>query len=157
MRVGIGFDAHNLRPGRRLIIGGTDFPSRKGLQGYSDADVLLHAICDSILGALAQPDIGVQFANTNPKYRGADSAKLLKTVMQNVRRLHWRIINVDCTIICDQPKVAPYASTMKKRIACLLSIDPDRVGIKAKTTEGTGLAHRRRSIAALTVVLLGRP
>lgn len=156
IRIGIGFDAHNIQAGRRLVIGGIQIPSRQGLHGHSDADVLLHAIGDSILGALGLPDIGTLFPDTDPQYRGADSAQLLRQVLQHTRRLRWQVINVDCTLVCDQPRLAPHAAAIKERIAHLLAIKPDQVGLKAKTTEGTMLARPRRSIAALAVVLLGR-
>ncbi|MBM3314847.1 2-C-methyl-D-erythritol 2,4-cyclodiphosphate synthase [candidate division WOR-3 bacterium] len=154
LRVGLGFDAHILRRGRPLVLGGVPVPFPRGLAGHSDADVLLHAAADALLGAAALPDIGTIFPATDPQYKGADSARLLGRVVTRVRRLGWRVANLDCTLVCDGPRIAPHAAAIRTRVAGLVGIKPDAVGIKAKTTEGTMLARPGRSIAALVVVLL---
>ena len=156
LRSGIGFDAHELVPGRRLVLGGVQLSHNKGLAGHSDADVLLHAVTDALLGALALPDIGTRFPDTDPALEGADSARFLKDVLADVTRLGFVVLNVDCVLVCDAPKLAPRAASIRESLARLLGIDPDRVGLKAKTTEGTLLARPGASIAALCVALLGQ-
>ncbi len=153
-RAGIGFDAHLLKKGRPLFLGGVFIPCQKGLKGHSDGDVLLHAITDALLGALAMPDIGVLFPDTDPAYKNARSAVFLLAVSKKMRELGWQIGNVDCTLVCDRPKIAPYADLIRKNIARLLEVKIDKIGIKAKTTEGTCFAISGRSIAALVTVLI---
>lgn len=153
-RIGTGFDAHELRPGRALMLGGRRIDSPVGLAGHSDADVLLHAVVDALLGAVALPDIGVLFPDTDPKYADADSAELLKQAYRRVKARGYRVVNLDCILICDRPKVGPYAREIRSSIARLLGIAADRVGLQAKTTEGTQLALRRKSIAAIATVLV---
>jgi len=154
LRVGLGFDAHPLRTGRPLRLGGVTIPAGKGLAGHSDADVLLHALMDAVLGALAQPDIGMLFPDTDPLLEGADSAELTTRVMKRASDSGAAVRNVDCVLVCDQPKLAPFHGAIRTSIAGLLGIAPDAVGLKAKTTEGTALALRSGSIAALVVVLI---
>lgn len=154
MRVGIGFDVHALVEGRKLIIGGVDIPYDKGLEGHSDADVLLHAICDALLGAAAMGDIGRHFPDTEEAYRGADSRLLLRSVRERVSARGWRVVNVDATVIAQAPKLAPYIPIMITHIAEDLALDASRVNVKATTTERLGFTGRGEGIAAEAVVLL---
>jgi 2-C-methyl-D-erythritol 2,4-cyclodiphosphate synthase len=155
-RIGIGFDAHEFCKGRKLMLGGTHIPYPQGLAGHSDADALLHAVTDALLGALALPDIGRQFPDTDPRYKDADSRVLLGKVMKRVSARGYQVANLDCVVVCDRPKLAPYADAIRSRIAGLLGVNPDRVGLKAKTCEGTLLAIPGKSIAAFVTVLLAR-
>ena len=154
MRVGQGFDVHALVPGRRLVIGGVDIPFERGLEGHSDADVLLHAVTDAVLGAAALGDIGRHFPDTDPRYRGADSRLLLRTAARSVHDAGWVVVNVDATIIAQAPKMAPHFGVMARNIAADLGIAPAHVNVKAKTTECLGFAGRGEGIAAEAVVLL---
>jgi 2-C-methyl-D-erythritol 2,4-cyclodiphosphate synthase len=154
MRVGQGFDVHALVEGRKLIIGGVDIPYERGLLGHSDADVLLHAITDALLGAAALGDIGRHFPDTDPKWRGADSRMLLFEVASRVREAGWKIVNVDATIIAQAPKMAPHIPLMVERIASDLGIEPGCVNVKAKTTERLGFTGRGEGIAAEAIALL---
>ncbi|SEN59856.1 2-C-methyl-D-erythritol 2,4-cyclodiphosphate synthase [Lihuaxuella thermophila] len=154
IRIGQGFDVHQLGENRPLIIGGVTIPYEKGLIGHSDADVLLHTICDAILGALALGDIGRHFPDTDPEYKGADSAELLKVVWNLAKERGYRLGNADATIIAQKPKMAPYIPQMRERIAELLETDIDRVNVKATTTEKLGFTGREEGIAAMAVVCL---
>ncbi|KAA0212731.1 MAG: 2-C-methyl-D-erythritol 2,4-cyclodiphosphate synthase [Lautropia sp.] len=154
VRIGQGYDVHALVPGRRLVIGGIEVPHSHGLLGHSDADVLLHAITDALLGAAALGDIGRHFPDTDGRWRGADSAELLAQAAQRVRAAGWEIGNVDATVIAQAPKLAAYLPRMAERIALALSIGIAQVGVKAKTTERLGFAGRGEGIAALAVALL---
>ncbi len=154
MRIGQGFDVHALVEGRRLIIGGVDIPHDKGLAGHSDADVLLHAITDAILGAAGLGDIGQHFPDTDERYRGADSRMLLREAAMKVRGAGYRIGNVDATIIAQAPKMAPHVAAMVQNIAGDLRIPPRCVNVKAKTTERLGFTGRGEGIAAEAVALL---
>lgn len=156
LRTGLGFDAHRLARGRRLVLGGVEVPHRTGLAGHSDADVLLHALADALLGACALPDIGIIFPDTDPTLHDADSAGLLKQVCRRIRRRGFRPINVDCVLVCDAPRIQPHTSAIRESIAALLAIPAGAVGLKAKTTEGTRLAQKNCSIAALVTVLVER-
>jgi len=156
MRIGQGFDVHALVPGRRLIIGGVDIPSDKGLDGHSDADVLLHALCDALLGAAALGDIGGHFPDTDASFKNADSRKLLREVSALVQEAGYRIVNLDATIIAQAPKMAPHIPGMVNNIAADLGLSRGQVNIKATTTEGLGFAGRAEGIAAQAVVLLNR-
>ena len=153
-RIGQGFDVHPLAEGRKCIIGGGEIPYKKGLQGHSDADVLLHAISDAILGALGQGDIGRHFPDTDPAYKDADSVKLLERVWAMAKAEGYRLGNVDATIIAEQPKMAPHIPRMRETIARTLEADPSRVNVKATTTERLGFVGRKEGIAAQSVVLL---
>ena len=153
-RIGQGFDVHPLAEGRKCIIGGVEIPYEKGLQGHSDADVLLHAISDAILGALGQGDIGRHFPDTDPAYKDADSVKLLERVWAMAKAEGYRLGNVDATIIAEQPKMAPHIPRMRETIARTLEADPSRVNVKATTTERLGFVGRKEGIAAQSVVLL---
>ncbi|AXM88809.1 2-C-methyl-D-erythritol 2,4-cyclodiphosphate synthase [Anoxybacillus ayderensis] len=153
-RIGQGFDVHQFAEGRPLIIGGVHIPYEKGLLGHSDADVLLHAIADACLGAIGQGDIGKHFPDTDDAYKDADSALLLQRVWSLVRQHGYALVNVDCTIIAQKPKMAPYIANMQKRIAELLEGDVSQVNVKATTTEKLGFTGREEGIAAQAVVLL---
>ena len=152
MRVGQGFDVHALAEGRRLVIGGVTIAHERGLDGHSDADVLLHAICDALLGAAALGDIGRHFPDSDPQYAGADSRALLRAVRAKLGA--YRVVNVDATIIAQAPRMAPHVAAMIANIAADLAIDPRAVNVKATTTEGLGYTGRGEGIAAQAVVLL---
>ena len=154
MRIGQGFDVHRLVPGRKLVIGGVDIPNEKGLDGHSDADVLLHALCDALLGAACLGDIGRHFPDTDQRYRGADSRMLLREVSRMVQEAGYRIFNIDATIIAQAPKMAPHIPAMANNIAADLGLSRGQVNIKATTTEGLGYTGRGEGIAAQAVVLL---
>lgn len=154
MRVGHGFDVHALVPGRKLVIGGVDIPYERGLAGHSDADVLLHAVCDALLGAAALGDIGTHFPDTDARYRGADSRTLLRAVAGLVRDRNWQVANVDATLIAQAPRMAPHIGAMRETIAHDLGLATSAVSVKAKTTERLGFTGRGEGIAAEAVVLL---
>jgi 2-C-methyl-D-erythritol 2,4-cyclodiphosphate synthase len=154
MRIGQGYDVHQLVPGRKLIIGGVDIPYEKGLLGHSDADVLLHAICDALLGAAALGDIGRHFADTDAQYRNIDSRLLLREVARMVENEGYRISNVDATIVAQAPKMAPHIGKMVENIASDLRIPMSDVNVKATTTEKLGFTGRGEGIAAQAVALL---
>jgi 2-C-methyl-D-erythritol 2,4-cyclodiphosphate synthase len=153
-RIGQGFDVHQLTEGRPLIIGGITIPYEKGLLGHSDADVLLHTISDACLGAIGEGDIGRHFPDTDPNYKDADSAKLMEHVWNLVKEKGYELVNADCTIIAQKPKMAPYIEQMKERIAYLLEASPEQVNVKATTTEKLGFTGRGEGIASQAVVLL---
>lgn len=153
-RIGHGYDVHALVTGRRLVLGGVEIAHDKGLLGHSDADVLIHAICDALLGAAALGDIGRHFPDNNPDYRDADSRELLRVVLKLVYPC--KIVNIDATIIAQAPKLQPYIRTMRENLAADLGVDINRINIKATTTEKLGLIGREEGIAAEAVVLLRR-
>jgi len=153
-RIGQGFDVHQLTEGRPLIMGGITIPYEKGLLGHSDADVLLHTISDACLGAIGEGDIGRHFPDTDPNFKDADSAKLMEHVWNLVKEKGYELVNVDCTIIAQKPKMAPYIEQMKERIAELLESTPAQVNVKATTTEKLGFTGRGEGIASQAVVLL---
>jgi 2-C-methyl-D-erythritol 2,4-cyclodiphosphate synthase len=154
MRVGLGYDVHKLVDGRKLIIGGVDIPHEKGLLGHSDADVLVHAVMDSILGALALGDIGKHFPDTDEKYKGADSIKLLEFVHNLIDEKGYAIGNIDCTIIAQSPKMAPHIISMRENIAKALNTSIDNINVKATTEEGLGFTGAKEGIAAQSICLL---
>lgn len=154
MRIGSGYDVHRLVPGRRCIICGVDIPHDRGLLGYSDADVALHALSDALLGAAALGDIGHLFPDTDPAYAGADSRVLLRHVVTLLRDRGYRVGNVDVTIIAQEPKMAPHITAMRENIAADLDIAVDSVSVKATTTERLGFTGRSEGIAAHAVALL---
>jgi 2-C-methyl-D-erythritol 2,4-cyclodiphosphate synthase len=154
IRIGHGYDAHRLAEGRPLILGGVGIPYAKGLLGHSDADVLLHAICDAILGALALGDIGVHFPDTDPRFRGISSISLLKETVSMAQEKGWYMGNLDATVLAQSPRLSPHIPHMTRRIADTLGIDPSAVNIKATTTEEMGFVGREEGIAAHAVVLL---
>jgi 2-C-methyl-D-erythritol 2,4-cyclodiphosphate synthase len=138
------------------MLGGVHIPSRVGLLGHSDADVLLHALTDALLGALALPDIGTLFPDTDAKWKDASSELMVKDAYQRVRVAGFELVNADCVLVCDQPRLSPHSPAMRENIAVMLKVPADRIGLKAKTTEGTLLALKRKSIAAMAVVLVTR-
>jgi 2-C-methyl-D-erythritol 2,4-cyclodiphosphate synthase len=153
-RIGQGFDVHALVPGRKLIIGAVEIPFDRGLLGHSDGDVLLHAICDALLGAAGLGDIGQHFPDTDGRYAGADSLELLREVAQRLDGLRWRVVNVDCTLVMQAPKVAPHVPRMVQNIAGALGVATGQVNVKAKTTERLGFAGRGEGIVAEAVALI---
>lgn len=155
-RVGQGFDVHALVPDRPLIIGGVRIPHSHGLLGHSDADVLLHAITDALLGAAGLGDIGRLFPDNDPQYQGADSRVLLREAFARVQAAGWQVVNVDATIHAQAPKIMPHAPAMVAHIATDLGIDPDCVNVKGKTNEGLGFLGRKEGIAVTCVVLIQR-
>lgn len=156
LRVGLGYDVHALVEGRPLILGGVTIPHTLGLDGHSDADVLAHAIADALLGAIRGGDIGKLFPDTDPAYKGADSLKLLVEVAQVVRAGGYEIIDIDCVIAAQAPKLSPFREEMRKRLADACSIPVDRLGIKATTTEHLGFEGREEGISAQAVALVAR-
>ncbi|MBS0510898.1 MAG: 2-C-methyl-D-erythritol 2,4-cyclodiphosphate synthase [Proteobacteria bacterium] len=155
-RIGQGFDVHALVAGRPLIIGGVTIPHERGLLGHSDADVLLHALTDALLGAAGMGDIGRLFPDTDQKHAGADSRVLLREAWARVRGAGWQVVNVDATVICRAPRILPHAPAMVANIAADLGMDPGAVNIKGKTTEKLGFTGRGEGIAAQVVALLAR-
>lgn len=156
LRVGLGYDVHALVEGRPLILGGVTIPHTLGLDGHSDADVLAHAIADALLGAIRGGDIGKLFPDTDPAYKGADSLKLLAEVARVVRAGGYEIIDIDCVIAAQAPKLSPFREEMRKRLADACSIPVDRLGIKATTTEHLGFEGREEGISAQAVALVAR-
>jgi 2-C-methyl-D-erythritol 2,4-cyclodiphosphate synthase len=154
MRIGNGFDVHALVTGRKLIIGGVEIAHDKGLLGHSDADVLLHAICDALLGAAALGDIGKHFPDHDPRYKGIDSRQLLRHVNELINKSGFIVINIDSTIIAQAPKMAPHIATMVANIAADLQVSPSQISVKATTTEQLGFTGRGEGIAAQAVCLL---
>jgi len=153
-RIGLGYDLHRLAAGRRLVIGGVEIPFAKGLVGHSDADVLVHALIDALLGAAGEGDIGGLFPDDDPRFQDADSTALLKTVMERLRAKRLAVRHADCVVVAEAPKIGPHVAAMKKTLAPLLGLAPERLGIKAKTNEGTGLIGEGGAIACWAVVLL---
>ena len=154
MRVGLGYDIHRLKKGRPLILGGVKIKFNKGLWGYSDADVLAHAIGDSLLGAAGLGDLGKYFPDTDPKYKGISSLDILKEIKGLISKNNFKIINIDSVILIQEPKIAPYQDKMKKNIASALKINPKQVNLKATTTEKLGAIGRGEGISSYAVVLL---
>lgn len=154
MRIGHGYDVHRLVEGRKLILGGVEIPWEKGLLGHSDADVLTHALMDALMGAAALGDIGHAFPDNDPAFAGADSILLLELVMQMLEEKGYRVGNVDCTVIAQRPKLAPYIAEMKKRLASALRIEADAVNVKATTEEKLGFTGEGLGIAAHAVALI---
>ncbi len=153
-RIGIGYDIHRLIEGRRLILGGVEIPFEKGLMGHSDADVLTHAICDSLLGAASLGDIGTHFPDADPRFAGASSLDLLGKVVKLVGDSGFVVANIDSVILAERPKLAPYIQTMRERLAADMSIEVGRIGVKAKTGEGLESVGRGEAMAAHVVALL---
>lgn len=156
MRIGHGYDVHKLVEDRLLILGGVNIPYEKGLLGHSDADVLLHAISDSLLGAAAMGDIGKFFPDNDPKYKGADSLVLLKEVYTRVREKGYHLVNLDATVLAQRPKLRPYIDTMRENIASALGVDADLISVKATTEEGLGFTGEGKGIAAHCVCLISK-
>jgi 2-C-methyl-D-erythritol 2,4-cyclodiphosphate synthase len=156
LRVGLGYDVHAFADGRRLVVGGVEVPSERGLMGHSDADVLVHALMDAILGAMREGDIGKHFPDTDAEYAGVSSIGLLARVAGLMRERGWRLLDADTVLVMEAPKIAPFREEMRARIAAALGVDVERIGVKATTTEGLGLTGRREGAAAQAVVLLER-
>ena len=154
MRVGQGYDAHRLVAGRPLILGGVHIPHDLGLAGHSDADVLVHALCDACLGAAGLGDIGRHFPDSDPAYAGVDSRALLRAVREKLAARGWRVVNADCTLVAQAPRLAPHLAAMRRHLADDLEVAPGAVNVKATTTEGLGPWGRGEGIAAQAVVLL---
>jgi 2-C-methyl-D-erythritol 2,4-cyclodiphosphate synthase len=153
-RSGIGYDIHPLIGGRKLFLGGVEIPFDKGLSGHSDADVLLHAVADALLGAAGRGDIGEHFPDTDRQYKGIASLQLLKMVRQELGKAGWEPLNVDCVLLAEAPKIGPYKGQMKALIAGALNIPPERVNVKATTNEGLGFVGRREGMAAYATALV---
>jgi len=153
-RIGMGYDVHPFAEGRPLILGGVTIPGHQGLAGHSDADCLTHAICDALLGAISEGDLGRHFPDTDPQYKNIESLLLLKKVAEMVERKGFKIINIDATIVAQAPQLAPYRSQVEERIAAHAGIEKERVNVKATTTEGLGFTGRGEGIAAYAVALL---
>ncbi len=154
MLIGFGYDVHRLVEGRKLVIGGVQIPYEKGLEGHSDADVLLHAICDGLLGAMGEGDIGKHFPNTNPRFRGISSLSLLQSVVSMMAKQRLTVENLDTTIVVERPMMGPYIPQMVEKIAETLDISSRRVNVKATTSEGLGFVGQGKGIVAYAVVLL---
>lgn len=154
MRIGQGFDVHAFTEGDSLRIGGIDVPYNRAFAAHSDGDVLLHAICDAMLGAVGLGDIGQHFPDTDAKWRGADSAHLTAEVSLKIKNSGWKIGNLDATVIAQRPKLSPYIPSMIERVADILEIKPDQVSVKATTTEKLGFTGREEGVAAMAIVLL---
>lgn len=157
IHVGIGYDVHQLATGRKLVLGGVEIPHPKGLDGHSDADALMHAICDAVLGALGEGDIGQFFPNTDPRWQGAPSRIFLEEAARQVALRQGRIVNVDASLIAQQPKLVPHFAAMKENIAAALGIAVQRVGVKATTNEHLGFIGREEGIAAMAVASVDLP
>jgi 2-C-methyl-D-erythritol 2,4-cyclodiphosphate synthase len=156
MRIGTGYDVHAFGPGDHVMLGGVRVPHGRGLVAHSDGDVLIHALCDALLGALALGDIGKHFPPTDEQWRGADSRVLLRAVAGLLRERGWRVGNVDSVVVCERPKLAPHVEAMRTFLASDLGIDVDAVGVKATTSERLGFTGREEGIAAQAVALLER-
>jgi 2-C-methyl-D-erythritol 2,4-cyclodiphosphate synthase len=157
IHVGIGYDVHALVAGRKLILGGVEIPHVKGLDGHSDADVLMHAICDAVLGALGEADIGHFFPNTDPRWRGAPSRVFLHEAARLTAARGGKLVNVDATLLAQAPKIYPHIAEMKANIAAALDLNPAQIGIKATTNEGLGFIGREEGIAAMAVAGIDLP
>lgn len=154
LRVGHGLDFHRFVVGRPLILGNVDIPSEVGLDGHSDADVLLHSVMDALLGATGRPDIGQLFPDTDIKYKNADSSRLFAEVWYGLLQEKWSLVNVDITLLADRPKLSPYFLNIKERLAALFSVDISRIGLKATTAEGMGFLGRKEGMVASSVVMI---
>ena len=156
VRVGFGYDVHPLVPGRKLFLGGVEIEWHQGLQGHSDADVLIHAICDALLGAAGKGDLGRHFPDSDPRYKDVPSSELLKEVKDMVEREGFQVGNIDATIVAQRPKLSPYIPKMERTVASILGVEPSRVNIKATTTEHLGFTGREEGMAAYAVTILLR-
>jgi 2-C-methyl-D-erythritol 2,4-cyclodiphosphate synthase len=154
IRFGLGNDAHRLVPDRKLILGGVEIPHELGLLGHSDADVLAHAISDALLGALALGDIGKYFPDADPKWKGADSLKLLGAVVDMLKERCWHVVNIDATVLCERPKLAPHIVKMRENIAAVVGVDVDCISVKATTVEGMGAIGRKEGISVMAIAAI---
>lgn len=155
MRVGIGYDVHALVPGRKLYLGGVEIPHERGLLGHSDGDVLIHAICDAILGAISEEDIGTHFPDTDERFKDIRSETILSFVCEQAEIKGYHVINVDAVVAAQEPKIFPYRGKIKENLGRIIGIHPERVSVKGKTTEGLGFVGRKEGIAVYAVALLG--
>ncbi len=155
-RIGFGYDIHRLEAGRKCVIGGIEIPNDKGPSGHSDADVLIHAVCDALLGAAGLEDIGFHFPDTDPEFKDADSSKLLEKVCELIREKTFEIGNIDVTVVLEKPKLQPHIFSMKKRLSKVMNISEDLISIKATTNEGMGFIGREEAVAAYAVALIFR-
>jgi 2-C-methyl-D-erythritol 2,4-cyclodiphosphate synthase len=156
IRVGSGFDAHRFSDGRKLMIGGVEIPHSKGLRGHSDADVLLHALADALLGAAGFDDIGAHFPDSDKKWKDASSAVFIREITKMLKKKRWKVVNADLTIISEAPKIGPHRSSIKKSVSELLGVAPEAINIKATSTDQMGATGRGEGIAAQAVVLIER-
>lgn len=156
IRTGIGYDSHRFAEGRRLVLGGVEIPHERGLQGHSDADVLIHALCDALLGAVADGDIGQHFSDQDPQWKNADSTVLLARVVERLARTGWQVVNTDATVIAEAPKLAPHIDAMRTRLAEVMGVDRSRISVKAKTNEGMDAVGRREGISAMAVATVAQ-
>lgn len=157
VHVGIGYDVHQLVEGRKCVLGGVDIPHSKGLDGHSDADVLMHAVCDAVLGAIGKPDIGHYFPNTDPRWKNVPSKEFLEEAARQVKFLEGRIVNIDASLIAEEPKITPHVEEMKFNLAAALGITPGKIGVKATTNETMGFVGRGEGIAAMAVASVDLP
>lgn len=156
LRIGLGYDVHAFAEGRRLVLGGVEIPHSVGLEGHSDADVLTHALMDALLGAMRAGDIGRHFPDTDPAYEGVSSLELLRSVARLMRESGWHLVDADCVLVLEEPRISPHRDAMRVAMAQALGVDMEAVGVKATTTEGLGSTGRREGVAAQAVVLLER-
>lgn len=156
LRIGHGFDVHRFKRGRKLILGGVEIPYPLGLAGHSDADILLHALINALLGAMGKGDIGSHFPDTDPRYKGISSTLLLKQVLKMMARERFRLVNGDITVIAERPRLAPFSKKIRAKLAGLLNLPPQRINLKAVTTEGLGWIGQGKGMAATAVVLLAK-
>jgi 2-C-methyl-D-erythritol 2,4-cyclodiphosphate synthase/2-C-methyl-D-erythritol 4-phosphate cytidylyltransferase/2-C-methyl-D-erythritol 2,4-cyclodiphosphate synthase len=154
IRTGLGCDIHRLKRGRKFLLGGVEIPFRRGEIGHSDADALAHAVCDAILGAAALGDIGQLFPPDDPAFKDADSMALLREAFAKVKQAGWKVINLDCVVICEKPKILPYRDVICKSLAAALEVSPDMVFVKGKTAEGLGAIGKGRAVEAMAACLL---
>lgn len=155
-RIGHGFDVHKFQRGRKLVLGGVEIPYAFGLAGHSDADVLIHALINALLGAMGRGDIGSHFPDTDPRYKGISSARLLKRVLQMMEKAGFRIVNGDITVLAQEPRLSPFFREIRENLARLLKIEEDKINIKAGTAEGLGWLGKKRGMAAMAAVLLDK-
>lgn len=153
-RIGFGFDAHKFSEGRKLMLGGLEIPFGLGLSGHSDADVLTHAICDALLGALGDGDIGTHFPDSDPRYKGVSSLSFLREIMHMLKRDGYEVGNIDCVIVCEKPRIAPHIQAIKDSLSQVMGLPGNRIGIKATTTDGMGFTGRGEGIASYAVALI---
>ena len=153
-RIGIGYDTHRTSAVRTLVLGGVELPGVPGLQGFSDSDVLAHAVIDAVLGAAALGDIGRHFPDTDPRYEGADSIELLREAVSRVGAEGWSVLNVDATVICEEPRIGPHAADMAARLGDALGVEAGRVNVKGTTNEGMGFLGRGEGIAAIAIAMI---
>jgi len=157
IRTGLGYDIHRLKKGRRFLLGGVEIPFSKGEEGHSDGDVLAHAVSDALLGAAGLGDIGELFPPSDPKWKDADSMEMLRFVYSRVRDLGWQLVNLDCVVICENPKVLPHREKIRASLAAALNAQQDTIFVKGKTAEGFGAAGKGKAVETIAVCLLEKP